>query len=311
MAPKVSVCMIAYNHADFIVQAIEGVLMQKTDFPFELIIGEDCSTDATRSIIKKYGETFPEKIRLLLPDTNVGMMKNFLQTLDACKGEYIALCEGDDYWTDELKLQKQVDFLDQNPDFSISFHRARIVMEPSGNEETSNLDQPPVSTIKDLFRENFIFTATCLFRNHLVAPYPAFLLKAAIGDWPLHILNAHKGKIGFLPEVMATYRVHSGGAISTAYASTAKVKTMLTKNVATFQALDAFLNYSYHKNIQQTISGFYLHLVKINLQEKNKKEAVQNSYKALQANSSIKRWAVWLFLTLVPGTRVPQKFLKI
>ena len=110
----VSVLMITYNHENFIREAIDGVLMQKTTFPIELIIGEDCSTDSTRKIVVEYAEKYPDLIRPLLPGSNLGMMKNFNKTMEAAKGKYIAICEGDDYWTDPLKLQKQVDILEAN-----------------------------------------------------------------------------------------------------------------------------------------------------------------------------------------------------
>jgi len=117
----VSVCMITYNHEDYINQAIESIMMQKTNFLFELIIGEDCSTDNTRKICQKYKERYPDRIRLILPESNVGMMKNLIKTIEACNGKYIAMCEGDDYWTDSLKLQKQVDFLEANTNASLVF----------------------------------------------------------------------------------------------------------------------------------------------------------------------------------------------
>ena len=119
----VSVCMITYNHENFIREAIDGVLMQKTDFPIELIIGEDCSTDGTRKIVMEYARKYPDIIRPLLPDSNLGMMKNFIETMQAATGKYIALCEGDDYWTDPYKLQKQVDFLEANEEYSLCCHR--------------------------------------------------------------------------------------------------------------------------------------------------------------------------------------------
>src|SRR5687768_16687744 len=112
---KVSVAMITYNHEAFVAQAIESVLMQKTDFDFELVIGEDCSTDKTREIVNGYKSKYGERIRVLLPAKNLGINRNLKQTLLACQGRYIALLEGDDYWTSSLKLQKQVNFLDTHP----------------------------------------------------------------------------------------------------------------------------------------------------------------------------------------------------
>ncbi len=123
----VSVLMITYNHENFIREAIDGVLMQKTDFPIELIIGEDCSTDSTRKIVVEYAEKYPDLIRPLLPESNLGMMKNFIKTMEAAKGKYIALCEGDDYWTDPYKLQKQVDFLEDNTDYCLCCHRFSLL----------------------------------------------------------------------------------------------------------------------------------------------------------------------------------------
>ena len=102
-SPLVSICVITYNQEKYIAQAIDGVLMQQTDFPIELIIGEDCSPDNTRKICLDYKNKYPDKIKLLLPDKNKGSMRNFIDTMQAANGKYIALCEGDDYWTDWQK----------------------------------------------------------------------------------------------------------------------------------------------------------------------------------------------------------------
>jgi len=133
----VSVCMITYNHEKYIAQAIDGVLMQQTSFPFELIIGEDCSTDNTRKICEEYKAKYPDKIQLLLPDSNLGMKQNFISTLQACTSKYIAVCEGDDYWTDPCKLQKQVDFLEANEGYSVTFHR-NTIFENEANKYRSD-----------------------------------------------------------------------------------------------------------------------------------------------------------------------------
>ncbi|MDD4992430.1 MAG: glycosyltransferase [Paludibacter sp.] len=129
--PMVSVFMMVYNHEKFIEQAIEGVLMQKTNFDFVIVLGEDCSADNSREIILRYTSVHPEKFKLLLNDSNLGAMANQLAILNACKGKYIAFCEGDDYWTDPYKLQKQVDFLEANEEYSICFHRYKILDEES------------------------------------------------------------------------------------------------------------------------------------------------------------------------------------
>ena len=127
----VSVLMITFNHEQFIAQAIDSVLMQQTDFEYEIIIGEDCSTDRTREIVIEYAERNPEKIRPLLHDHNLGLMGryNFVAAYKMCHGKYIALLEGDDYWTDPHKLQKQVVFLENHPECSLCAHNTRIVIE--------------------------------------------------------------------------------------------------------------------------------------------------------------------------------------
>ncbi len=203
--------MIAYNHAAFIAQAIEGVMQQQTSFDVELVIGEDCSTDNTRVIIQDYQRQFPEKIKLLLPEKNLGMMANFSQTLQACTGTYVALCEGDDYWTDPHKLQKQVNLLEENPSFSISFHRVKVIHENNpALDYISNPDQQEETTILDLALNNYIHTVSCVFRNHQTV-LPASFHASPVGDYLLHLLNAQHGKIHFLPATMAVYRVHAGG----------------------------------------------------------------------------------------------------
>ncbi len=123
--PLVSVITITYNHGSFITRTIEGVLMQKTDFPFEFIIAEDCSTDNTREIIQSYADKYPKIIRIITSDSNVGAVENETRALLQSKGKFVAFCEGDDYWTDPLKLQKQVDFLENHQEYSVCFHRCQ------------------------------------------------------------------------------------------------------------------------------------------------------------------------------------------
>ena len=134
---KVSVLVITYNHEKFIAQALDSVLMQETDFIYEIIVGEDCSSDQTRKIVLAYGEKYPDKVRLLLPEQNLGMMYNFITTYRACRGQYIAILEGDDYWTSDRKLQKQVDFLDSHQDCTACFHNVNVVYESDSKKKPS------------------------------------------------------------------------------------------------------------------------------------------------------------------------------
>ena len=207
--------MITYNHAPYIAQAIEGVLQQETDFPFELVIGEDCSTDETRGIVFDYQKKYPDIIRVISSDMNVGARKNALRTAKACHGKYIALCEGDDYWTDPNKLQKQVDFLENNQDYVVCFHWAGWLDQERGKIMNWKYGPPVVKsyyTVDDLLEHNnFIPTCSTVFRNKMFDEFPDWYYRLEIGDFPLHILNAQHGKIGFLDETMAVYRRHKGG----------------------------------------------------------------------------------------------------
>jgi glycosyltransferase involved in cell wall biosynthesis len=209
--PLVSVLMLVYNHERYIAQAIEGVLMQQVDFSYEIVIGEDCSTDGTRNLVVGYQEKYGDRIRLLLQGTNVGMQKNFADTYRACRGRYIALLDGDDYWTDSHKLQKQVDLLEENPDYAICFHNMQVVYEdePQMNR-LSNTHQQETTTLEDLAQGNYIYTASCLFRKYF-SELPCWFDQCAVGDYPLHLLNAREGKIKFIDEVMGGYRIHKGG----------------------------------------------------------------------------------------------------
>lgn len=218
---KVSVSITTYNHEKYIAQAIDSVLMQRANFDYEILIGEDDSSDGTREVVKGYQEKYPERIRLFLNDRkNVIYIDgrptgrwNFSNNLNHATGQYIALLDGDDYWTDPLKLQKQVDFLDIHPECAICFHNVSVCYE-DGSHRPHNFrppDQKIISTLDDLLEANFMPTCSVLFRNGLFGKLPDWFYQTPIGDWALHILNAQHGAIGYISEVMGVYRIHAGG----------------------------------------------------------------------------------------------------
>ena len=214
-SPVVAVFMVTYNHENYIGQAIESVLIQKTTFPVKLFIGEDCSTDQTEAICLKYKEENPEIIDVRFNKQNLGAINNAKQIFEACfssGAKYIAMLEGDDYWTDPYKLQKQVDFLDANEDFAICHHNIKVIYDDGRESHLSNsTDQKGITTIEDLAHSNYIYTASCVFRNGLVKEFPVWLNNSIVGDYVLHMLNAKYGKIKFIPDVMGVYRIHKGG----------------------------------------------------------------------------------------------------
>jgi glycosyltransferase involved in cell wall biosynthesis len=210
----VSVIIITYNHENFIQEAIESVLSQKTNFIIELIIGEDNSTDKTRSICKEYADRFPEIIRLLDSKKNLGMIKNFIRTITSGQGKYLAICEGDDYWTDTLKLQKQVDFLEANPEYVVCFHRAKVKNEIAEHQtwEYPEFSQDRSFSLKEFIQYNPFPTASALFIKDYVKSIPGWFIDLPFGDMGLYILLLFKSglKARYLNYEMSVYRIHKG-----------------------------------------------------------------------------------------------------
>jgi glycosyltransferase involved in cell wall biosynthesis len=209
----VSVLMLTYKQEAYIQKAIEGVLEQQTNFQFKLIIGDDASPDNTSTIVEKYKEKYPDKIVYIRNRENLGAIKNFINIYSLASTKYIALCEGDDYWCDVNKLQRQFDFLEANENYSICFHNVYELKEndKSTIEILDFLKVEKTFTIEDLAEGNFIHTPSVVLRNTLVNGFPNWFNEAPIGDYALHMLTARQGLIKYFPEPMAVYRIHSGG----------------------------------------------------------------------------------------------------
>lgn len=209
----ISVSMITFKHELYIQQAIEGVLMQKTNFDFELIIADDCSPDKTPEIIEEIVNKHPKgnKIKYFRHKENIGMQPNGIFAHNQCSGQYIALCEGDDYWTDPLKLQKQVDFLENNLDYVLCFHKVDIEKR-NGEIVEDFITKVPENyeTLDTLARlGNYIHTPSVVFRN-IIKTFPFEFELSPIGDYFLYIILAENGKIKYLDEKMAVYRYGVG-----------------------------------------------------------------------------------------------------
>ena len=212
---KLSIIMLVYNHERFIAQALESVLMQKTDFEYELIIGEDCSSDGSREIIRSYEKRFEGKMKPLYRDTNMGMAGNLMDCLMRCTGQYIAVLEGDDFWTDDKKLQKQAAFLDEHPEYVMVVHNWNIV---SGSgafiEKGSNSREFKKFGKEDLQRYGLpAQTSTIFVRNiagDLKEKYKKTIKKyfwIPPDRWASLLLLLY-GEIAFLPDVMSSYRYY-------------------------------------------------------------------------------------------------------
>ncbi|MFW5700587.1 MAG: glycosyltransferase [Cyclobacteriaceae bacterium] len=243
--PTVTIWCITYNHEKFISEALESFLMQETSFDFDIVIGDDCSTDNTVSIIESYQTKYPDKIKLLKNEHNRGFMHNFIRTLKACKGKYIAMCEGDDYWTDKYKLQKQIDFLENNADFSACFHNVKWI---DGNgcdiklfHEFSMEDSYDFSTAIQgwLIHMNSICMST---QTGILNDLDHFKdLETISGDRLLVALLSTKGRIGYLNEIMSVYRRHDGSITGNS-----NPIRFLESNILVFKRLKDYLKHEYH-----------------------------------------------------------------
>lgn len=215
-APLVSVVLRTYDHARFVAQAIESVLIQETAFPFELVIGEDCSTDGTREIVTAYAERHPETIRAVLPERNIGHGAIFKRALEATRGPFIAYLDGDDYWTSTTKLQRQVDFLEANSDCQSCFHDVSLVYGEQG--VPSGAVNPSLSeeriALEDILLDCFIPAPAVVFRRAVAERLPDWAFDVVWIDWLIHICAATLGSIGYIPATLGAYRVHSGGMFS-------------------------------------------------------------------------------------------------
>jgi glycosyltransferase involved in cell wall biosynthesis len=247
---KVSVCMIAYNHDKYIAQALESILAQKTNFAFEIVIGDDGSKDETRNICERYAQQYPERIRYNRHEKNIGMMPNFIGTLEACRGEYIAICEGDDFWTDNNKLQLQSDYLDSHPDYSFCCHLHQVLTRGKLLDAHKELPASVVDvTTEEYLLHPFFHTTSYFFRRDAQPrPYPAWYYKVLAGDHFLVLFISLKGRMACLNKRMSVFRNHGSSVSFT--------RTALDIKQNFVRHLEAFDNYSgekFHETIRRVI----------------------------------------------------------
>jgi glycosyltransferase involved in cell wall biosynthesis len=219
--PKVSVCMITFQHAEFLRQSLGSVMEQKTDFDFEVVLADDCSTDGTDRIALEFQQKFPERVRVLLARENLGRHTkgghiNLLRALQACRGEYVAILEGDDYWIDPEKLAIQVEYMDRHPDCAVTTHNMNILY-PNGFKEISRTHvTQTVYNLEEILEHFIVPTASVMIRRSLLPlPFPpwAYELPGLAGYLVYHAMRGG-GHMKFFPQVMGVYRMHPGGVHS-------------------------------------------------------------------------------------------------
>lgn len=253
----VSVCCSTFNHEKFIVKALDGFLMQKTNFKVEILINDDCSQDNTVSILKYYNKLYPGFFDITFQSENQFSkgIKPFAQMLfPRVQGKYIALCEGDDFWTDPNKLQKQIDFLENNQDYSFCFHKCKIVDENDIEFVSETFDHLEGKDYvgSELLEKWSIPTASVMFRTaylHQIiarAKTPGYLY----GDTPMFLTLLENGKARCLTDNMSAYRIHSGGI------SRIKSKKHNIALYTHYQTLKKDFNGKYGKIMAKNIGGY-------------------------------------------------------
>jgi glycosyltransferase involved in cell wall biosynthesis len=281
---KLSIHVITYNDEKNITRALDSALEQEFPYDYEIVIGDDCSTDRTREILIDFRDRYPDRIRLNLHEQNFGDSgkSNFVTTLKACRGEYVAMLPGDDYWITKDKLKKQVDFLDANPEFAACFHN--VIREHETAAEATRLECPPdqkeVLELPDLLERNHIPTCSVVFRNNLFGEIPDWFYKGFSGDWFIHILNAQHGKIRYFDEVMAIYRITSEGAWSKL-----DPEQQVNHILNNYRLIDAHLNYEYHDACSRYMQEFKRSLSYIYL----------GKFHTLARSGHLREAARWLF----------------
>ena len=241
---KLSVSLVTFQELDYVQQALEGALRQKTNFPFEIIVGDDASTDGSQDILRQMAADNPEQIKLLLASENYGDygLSNFMSTIDNCTGEYVAFLDGDDYWTSPDKLQRQVDFLDAHPECALCAHRV-VHASDDGVQELSALplgskNVESVHDVGELLIENFAPKISTVARRDAIDTVPDWYrtTRVASADWVFNVLVSRHGKIGYIDEVMAVHRKRVGSL--TAFYGTSR---LLVDKLSALEVLSEYL----------------------------------------------------------------------
>lgn len=233
VTPKVSVVAITYDHEEFIADALDGFVAQQTDFPVEVIVSDDCSRDGTAGIVRDYASRHPDLFVPILRSENVGIHANLVGALQVARGEYVALCEGDDYWTDPAKLQRQADLLDSRREVSLCAHPVTKTWQ-SGEEPDTVWPAAHERTdlsFHALVRENFIPTNSVMARR---LPDYSVIPRILPLDWYLHMRHARGAEVAMLDEVMGVYRRHAGGVWYGSYSDPAAFWTEKAPAMAGF-----------------------------------------------------------------------------
>jgi glycosyltransferase involved in cell wall biosynthesis len=254
---KVTVIVLTYNHEKYIAEALNSVLMQETSFKSDIVVIEDCSTDSTRDIVLDFQARFPDKVRLRLSEHNKDAFLAFPRVIESAQGKYVALLDGDDYWSSPFKLQRQAEFLDNHPECALCHHNV-IELYKDGSREPHPHHPPSqkeISTLEDLWEMNFMATCSVMLRRDPVDNLPKWFMDLPWGDWGLFALAARKGNIGYLNEVMGVHRVHDAGL----WSGLNNIQRH-EQVIKFYKVMDKGLEFAYHEKIRVRLAEEYYHL---------------------------------------------------
>ncbi|AND83744.1 glycosyltransferase [Clostridium tyrobutyricum] len=249
----VSINCITYNHQNYIAEAIDSFLMQKTNFKYEILIHDDASIDGTSDIIRNYSNKYPNIIKSIIQTENQYSKDVEVLSLNSrrAKGKYIALCEGDDYWTDPYKLQKQVDYMENNPNCGMCFHASDLIKVGKGKiDQIKPYNENCISTTEDIILGDggFMATNSILYRKSIMNDIPNFYINAPVKDYPLQILTSAKNYAYYINQSMSVYRIGVEGSWTSRMNSKEnKIEKLITLKKQIANMLNEFNEYSNHK----------------------------------------------------------------
>ena len=295
----VSICCITYNQEQYIKDALESFLNQKTSYKYEIIVRDDASTDNTVNIIREYEKKYPDIIKPIYEEVNgklKGVRRGFNVTFDKAKGKYIALCEGDDYWISEYKLQKQVDYMENNPDCTFCFHNANILYMKSN--KIKKFTKRPIVPYKKFDSKNGNYnganihlfamggapTASFMFRKEDAKDFPNWYYDAPCGDLPLKLFMTSKGYAHYIDEVLSVYRRETGTSVTDNWKKEQEKNIEISQKrinnlIKLLDEFDLYTNYEYKDGLDISREIYLMDL-----------KVIENKYKEIVKDKKMKHY---------------------
>lgn len=289
--PLVSICSTTYNREKYIGQAIDSWLAQKTNFNFEIVISDDCSTDNTVQIIEDYILKNPQiRFKLLKSEENQGFVRNSVKVYESAEGKYIAQCDGDDYWIDPLKLQKQVDFLENNTDYVMCFTNSFIFNEEINEKKAAKLKIWDTCNTCEILEEHNSLTAkihdelqtlghmsSIVFRNNVIEIFPQWYYTTYMNDDTLFVMLSKFGKAKMINEMCSVYRVNNEG-VSTKNFS---IEKDYVGRIKFYKDLNRYLDFKFKKQIRKLLSAYNYRLFLLYYKNKKFNESLLSGFKSI------------------------------